>query len=191
MGDRVARRLVASHRQQEEEQVEVHVGQVIAVDLGLEQLGDDVVLRRGPVLVGELLGVHEHLDLRGLHLLFADDVLRVFGAHHPVRPLEDLVAVLAGHADQFGDDLEGQLGCDVDHEVDVALGDGLVDDVAGEVADVLFEHADHARREPAVHQLAVPRVLGRVHHQHELRPGLLELGRLALLEPDHSTAVGV
>ena len=51
------------------------------------------------------------------------DVLRVLGADHAVAPLEDLVAVLAGHADELGDHLERQLGGDVDDEVDlVALG---------------------------------------------------------------------
>ena len=43
--DRVARRLVAGDREQQEEEVEVHLGERVAVDLGLEQRGDDVVAR--------------------------------------------------------------------------------------------------------------------------------------------------
>ena len=35
--DRVARRLVAGDREQQEEQVEVHLGERVAVDLGVEQ----------------------------------------------------------------------------------------------------------------------------------------------------------
>ena len=45
VGDRVAGGLVAGDRQQQEEEVEVHVGQRLAVDLGAEQRGDDVVTR--------------------------------------------------------------------------------------------------------------------------------------------------
>ena len=43
--DRVARRLVARDRDQQEEEVEVHLRERVAVDLGVEQRGDDVVAR--------------------------------------------------------------------------------------------------------------------------------------------------
>ena len=43
--DRVARRLVAGDGEQQEEEVEVHLRERVAVDLGLEQRGDDVVAR--------------------------------------------------------------------------------------------------------------------------------------------------
>ena len=103
-------------------------------------------------LVGELLGVDEHLDLGLEHLLLADPVLRVVGADHPVAPLEDLVAVLARDTDELGDDLERQLGGDVDHEVGLALGEDPVEDLGGEVADVGLHPADHPGREAAVHE---------------------------------------
>ena len=48
--------------------------------------------------------------------------------------------------------------------------------VVGELADVGLELADHPRREAAVHELAVPGVVGRIHHQHEPAAGLLGLG---------------
>ncbi len=187
--DGVAGRFVASHRQQQEEHVEVHVRQRVAVDLGLEEPADDVVLGLIAMPLGELLRVHEHLDLSVHHLFVADLVLGILRADHAVAPVEDLVPVIAGHTDQLGDHLERQLGGHVDHEVGVALGDGLVEDVAGQLADVRLEHADHAGSEAAVDELAVPGVLGRVHHQHEVA------GCLGHLVPghvlDHHDATGL
>ena len=167
--DGVARRLVAGDRQQQEEEVEVHVRQRLAVDLAAEQRGDDVVARVAPSLLGQLLGVHEHLDLGLEHLLVGHRVLRVLGADHAVAPLEDLVAVVAGHADELGDHLERELGGDLDDEVHlVALRHRRVEHLIGELADVRLELPDHPRGEAAVHQLAVPGVVRRVHQQHEV-----------------------
>ena len=42
---RVAGGLVAGHREQQDEHVELELAQLLAVDLGVEQLGDDVVAR--------------------------------------------------------------------------------------------------------------------------------------------------
>ena len=58
----------------------------------------------------------------------------------------------------------------------------------GELADVRLEHAHLARREAAVDELAVARVLGRVHREHEVA-ALLEVVHLRLLEHDHAAAL--
>ena len=134
--DRVARRLVAGDREQQEEEVEVHLRQAVAVDLGVEQRRDDVVARHLAAFGRERVGVHEHLDLRVLHLFVGDDVLGVLAADHPVAPLEELVAVLLRHAEHLGDHLERELGRDVDDEVGLALLDHLVEDAVGQLADV-------------------------------------------------------
>ena len=130
VGDGVAGGLVARHRQQHEEQVEVHLGEGVALDLGVEQRGHDVLAWLRPALLGQLLGVHEHLDLSLGDVLLADLVLGVLGAHHPVGPVEQLEPVLARHAQQLGDHLQRQLGGDVDDEVAVTavLGQGVLDD---------------------------------------------------------------
>ena len=181
MRDRVARGLVAGDRDQEEEQVEVHLGETVAVDFGVEQRRHDVVARHLPAFGRDLVRVHEHLDLRVLHFFFGDDVLGVFAPDHPVAPLEQLVPVFLGNAEHLGDHLEGELGGDVDHEVGGALLDHLVEDPVGLLADAVLEGADLPGGEAAVDQLAVARVLGRVHREHEVAP-LLEVVRDRLLE---------
>ena len=52
--------------------------------------------------------------------------------------------------------------------------DHVVEDLVGELADVRLDHAHLAGREAAVDELAVARVLGRVHREHEVA-ALLEL----------------
>ena len=55
----------------------------------------------------------------------------------------------------------GHLGGDVDDVVAATLFDDVVDDLRGELTDVRLQHAHLARREPAVDELAVARVLRR------------------------------
>ena len=43
LGDRVAGGLVARHRQQDHEEAELVVGELVALDVGLHQLGDEVL----------------------------------------------------------------------------------------------------------------------------------------------------
>ncbi len=62
--DRVAGRLVAGDREQEEEQVELEVGQPLAVDLGVQQDAHDVVLRVLATVRGEALGERVELHRR-------------------------------------------------------------------------------------------------------------------------------
>ncbi len=50
-----------------------------------------------------------------------DGVLRIFRADHPVRPLEQLVAVFVRHSEELGDRFERQLSGDIGDEVDLAV----------------------------------------------------------------------
>ncbi len=144
----------------------------------------------GPTLVGERLRVHEHLDLRLEHLRVLDHVLGVFRSDHPVAPLEDLVTVFARHADELGDDVEGKLGCDIDHEVAIVLRERFVEDVVGELTDVGLELPDHPGREAAIDQLAIPSVIRGIHHQHHPAAGFFGLGlhHALFLEPYDTAA---
>ena len=139
-------------------------------------------------LFRELVRVHEHLDRRLLDLLLADRVLGILAADHPVAPLEELVPIFERHAEHLGDHLQRQLGGDVDDEVAIALFERRVEDLRHHLADVRAERVDHARRESAVDQRAVARVIGRVHREHHaaLRG---QVGRgLGVLERDHAAA---
>ncbi len=65
LGDRVAGRLVARHRQQDDEEAELVVGELVALDVGLNQLGDEVVTGVGGPVRGHLHAVHDQFDRRG------------------------------------------------------------------------------------------------------------------------------
>ena len=82
--DRVASGLDAGHAQQQEEHVELARSQSLAVDVGGQQRGDDVVGGRAAALRLEFVGVAEQLG-RG-----PEDVSRVLmksGSARPIRAL--------------------------------------------------------------------------------------------------------
>ena len=167
VGDQVAGGLVSGDREQEEEEVDLEPGETLAVDLGLTQHADQVVARVGPLLLGELGRVRVELHRRDRGVLFGDAVLGVFAADHAVRPVEQLVAVLLGDAHEVGDDLQWQLGGDVDDEVALTpLGDS-VEDLAGAAAHRVLERTDHPGCEALVDEQSVARVQRRIHVEHE------------------------
>ena len=57
----VARRVAAGVHEQQEEPLELGVGQPVAIDLGLHERRGDVVAGVGPLVLGDLLRVAEHL----------------------------------------------------------------------------------------------------------------------------------
>ena len=166
--DRVARRLVAGHEQQEEEGVEVDLGELLALDLGLEEHAHHVVARAPAVFGGELVRVHVDLRRGGLAgFVRPVAVLRVVEADHRVAPIEDLVPILGRHAHHLDDHLERQLGGDVGHEVALAARRNLVDDPVRDLAHAVLEPVGYLGREAEVHEAAVLRVAGRVHVDHQ------------------------
>ena len=106
-------------------------------------------------------------------------VLGVLLADHPVGPVEHVVAVLLGHAEEVGDhDCRGSSAeMSVTKSACALLDDG-VDDVVGRLVDLLLELVDHPRREALVDQPPVAGVQRRVHVEHH-QPLLLELARRA------------
>jgi acetyl-CoA C-acetyltransferase len=114
--DGVARGLIARHRQHQHEEAELIVGQTVPVDLGVDQLGDDVVFGAAAPFLGHGHAVAE--DLGGGYL--ADALLprrAVVIADHLVGPGEDLAPVLLRHADQLADRLQRQFAGDVRDEL--------------------------------------------------------------------------
>src|SRR5436305_652117 len=158
-GDRVARRLVAGHREQHEERVELELGEDIAFLVGLEQPRDDVVLRFLTLLLRELVRVHEHLHGRAVCLFRSHAVLRVIRADHAVGPVEDLVPVLERHAHEVSNQDQRQLGRAQRDEVALTLLYRVVDDLAADLVDALLELTDHSRSEATVDQAACPGVV--------------------------------
>ena len=114
---RVARGLVAGDREQQHEHVELELAELLAVDLGVDELGDDVVTRIGAPLLGQVVGVRVERGRRRVRAFGTALELGVVGADHRVRPLEDEVAVLLRDAHDLGDRLQRQLRREVDDEV--------------------------------------------------------------------------
>ena len=88
------------------------------------------------------------------------------------------------HAEHLGDHLQRELGGDVDDEVALAALDHVVEDLGCVSSRMCGSScADLARREAAVDELAVPRVLRRVHREHH-QPLLLDLLGRRLVDRD-------
>jgi hypothetical protein len=187
VGQGVAGGLVAGDGEQQEEHVELELGEGVALDLGPEQDRHHVVLgvllAPGRQVVG--VGVELHGGVEGV--VVAAGVLGVVGADEAVRPVEDLEPVLLGDAEDVGDDLEGELGGDVGDEVALALLADGVDDARRPVAHGVVELLDHAGREALVDEQPVPRVQRRVHVEHHL---LLHGEGLVVHVGDHGPALG-
>ena len=175
-GDRVAGGLVARHRQDQEEHVELVLAEGLAVHVRGKQGGDDVLGRAAPPVGLELVGVAVEVH-RGLgHLFGAGHHVGVFAADEHVGPLEDLGPVPDGDAHHLGDGLQGQLGRHLGDEVAAApLGD-LIQDQGGAVLEVVLEQADHAGGEAPVDQPPVAGVGGRVHVYEHVVPLVLAHG---------------
>ena len=67
--DQVAGGLVAGDRQEQEEDVELHLGEALAIDLGAHQHADQVVARALPASQRQLVGIAVHRDGGRLPLL--------------------------------------------------------------------------------------------------------------------------
>ena len=175
--DGVASRLVAGHQQQGEEEVPFDVGQlgcraVVQRHSGRREDRPEVILWLGALAVGQAVGVHSHLDhgfLVGRTVIFLGTLVHVFriaSADSSVAPVQEQVPFIVRYPDDVGDGHQGEFGGHVQHKVGrPPLADPVQDDGRAEPHDVLHA-SDHARREPGVDQLAVPRVLGRVGHDH-------------------------
>ena len=159
--DGVSGGLVARHRQHQHEEAELIVGQLVAVDLGADQLGDDVVPGAPAPLLGHGQAVAEDLGGRD-HPVVVVRRGPLVVADHPVRPGEDLAPVLLRDAEQFADRLQRQLGRDVRDEVAGAGFQRRRHDALGALGEGLAQVADGPGREAAGDDAAQLGVLGRV-----------------------------
>ena len=177
--EQVARGVTSCVHQQQEEPLELAVGEAVTVDLGLHQCRRDVVARVRTLLVGHRLGVGEHLDDR--HALLLGRRNRIVGGVHDLGELVQPLAIGARDAHQFGDQTRRQAAGDVVHEIAFAALDDVIDDLLRKFGDAVGEKVCVLRGEPPTHQELEAVVLGRVHVQHHLAPGsqvhLVRLGQ--------------
>ena len=170
--DGVARCLVASGRQQNEERGDLNRCQALAVDLGLHQAGGEVVAGIRSPFLGEAHGVvGEFGDHRDDFVGFAGHLVVADTQHHG-RPVEDLCLVFFRDAHHVADDLQRQQAGNLGDEVGLAVwmvGDHVRDDRAGPVAHAVFDAGDHLGREGAIDDLAQPKVTRIVKADHRTR----------------------
>ena len=101
-------------------------------------------------------------------IVVGDGVLGIRVAEQPIADLDDLAALRLGHAEDLGEHLHRNLGRDLVHEVELALGQRLIEYRAGDRAHLLLPHEHGPGGEAAVDQRA-QRVVGRrVHVDHRL-----------------------
>ena len=172
----MARRLVAGRGQQEEVDVELALGQGLAVDLRLHELRDDVVARVRAPVGGELAAVLEHLERDGrregqvavaLELLGRGE-LRVGVAQEPVAEVDDVAPVLLRRAEHLREHAHRQLRRDVLDEVELAQRQRVVEDPVDELADLQLVGPHGPRREALGHQRPQLVVARGVHVDHRL-----------------------
>ena len=147
----------------DEEEIELELRQLLALDLRVHQRRDEIVARVRAALERELVRVDVHLGGGDLAVVLRRLELRIVEADEPIREIEDLLAVFERDPHHLGDHLQWQLRGDVRDEVAGASRRHGVDDRAADVADVRFDLRDPVRGEALAHEapeLGVPR---RVH----------------------------
>ena len=168
-GDQVARGLVAGHGEQQEERVELHLGEPLAVDLAAHEHADQVVARMVARARGELVGVHAHLRGRA-HPLLRSAVPRNSGSSKPIRRLlhsKTLWRSSSGTPSSSAMTCSGSSAATSvtkSHSPRAAM---RVDDVPRHLADVRLEPRHDARREALADQPAVLAVRRRIHVEHD------------------------
>ena len=104
VSDRVAGGLAAGDGQHQHEEGELVIGELLAVDVGVDQGGDDIVAGFLGLDRGQLHGVHQQLDRGRLAVDVSE--LGILVAGHLVGPAEELGPLVLGDAEKSGDHLQ-------------------------------------------------------------------------------------
>ena len=163
----IAGRLAARPGEQHEEEVELGLAEPLAVDLDGGERRPHVVGRVGPLVAAQVLGVLEHLHLVAQGLVRAQTTARRRRGEEGPGQGEEPLPVGLRDADDVGDHVHRQRVGHLAHEVDLPLGQGVVDQPPGPPPALLLELGDAPRREPGADQTALAHVVAPVHaHQH-------------------------
>ncbi|MBK6279205.1 MAG: hypothetical protein IPF57_14195 [Gammaproteobacteria bacterium] len=136
-----------------------------ATDAAAQQCADDVVLRVVAMVRHDRVGVHVQLGGGHLPVELAEVEIRIVSAEHRVGPLEELRAVLDGHAEDLADRDQRQHAGHVGHEFAFAARRDPLDRLAHHLAKARCVGIHLRRRERVAHDAPVLDVLGRIHVQ--------------------------
>src|SRR2546427_364963 len=194
VGDQVRRGLVARVEEEDALVQELQLGEAVAGVLGREQRGQDLagIRARAPPPVGDqpaevalelVNGAAARLEAPGAGL-------RLERAENRERPAAQRPALLPRHAEHVADELDGQRGGEVLHDVHPTPGGGAVEEPVHEPDDTRLERGKRPRSERRGEQLPDARVVGRIAEDDARRVMLVERARAELRRELH-TLVGV
>lgn len=164
----LVRGVVARYAQQHEERRDLLLGELLAVDLRLDERGDQVVARIGPPRFHqrERHRVQRHQRVEeDAHRVAVADELGVVPGDHRVGGGRDRVAVGLVDPDHLRDRPDREPRGDLLHEIDLAEWRDRVDDRPRLVADLLLDLRHPPRGEHRADQLALLDVPRRVHRE--------------------------
>jgi hypothetical protein len=169
VADQVGGRLVPRDQDQHAHREQLVRAQPIALDLGAHQRADQVLARPRAPLGDDAVEEDAHLRqtaLRGGGRLGCEDRGRLGEGDQGLRPAQEVGSVATGDAEHFRDHGHRQGEGEVAHQVEVASLERAVQQRVRDLLDARQELLHHPRREGLVHQVAQPRVIGRIAHQH-------------------------
>ena len=164
--DQVAGGLAPRVLEHEEEDVDLELREVLAVDFGVEQHAEQIVARLAATLLAELIGVRVHLHRRFAALLARDGRVEPEGE---LGELEHVGTVFFGNTDEIGDHVQREPQRDVGDEIARGLIGNPFDERVDALVDPFGEIRDAAGCETGADELAQSRVLGRVLADQDLR----------------------
>ena len=172
--DRIAGGLVAGDSQQDEERGDLGRRELFAVDVGDNQCSGQIIAWVGPAILGQCGGVCADIDGDLHELLEVGAEVRVAETKDDVGPVEDRLVILLRNPHHVADHLQRKRSGEFGHEFAVTVGmvgDQILHQSAGTVADGLLDAGHHFGGERAAHDIAQPGVARIVHGDH--RPEVL------------------
>ena len=149
------------------------------LDVGLHQLGHQIVAWVGVAIGGHLHRVHDQLDGRGHGVVGGE--LGVGVADHLIGPVEEFLALVLRNAHQSGNGLQWQFARHLLDEVTRALGRGVPNDRRRTLLKFGAQHLHCAWREGPRDDLAQVGVVRGVHIEQNELAALDVVGRGAFL----------
>ena len=160
---------------QHEEEVYLQLGELFAVNFGVEDDADEIVHRLLFADFAHLVGVGVHLACCGLTLICGNSLVEAEGGFCEFK---DVVAVFRRHSHQIGDHLQRQFNRDVVDEIAALLPCHIVYEPVYCGLDFLFQIGHPSRREAAVDDFAHLCVIGRIQADEEFQVALVHAAAL-------------
>ena len=148
-------------------------GQQVAIGLGVDQRGDEVITRLGPASIDQFtyeFSKRAGTVVRSHELDIVDH--RMHRADERVRPLDEFAVVIVRRAEHFADDPDRYVMRNVGHEIAAAVASHLVEQLIDQRVEIRPHALDGPRGECSGDQLAQSGVIGRIDERKHVRKRL-------------------